>query len=53
MKKLNDLVREKFLNKFGVKIKRYTNNDVYNNLESVLEDIYESCLEREKKLIKI
>ena len=26
----NDLIREKFLNRFGVEIRRYTNNDVYN-----------------------
>ena len=46
----NDLIREKFLNRFGVKIRRYTNNDVYSSLESVLADIYESCLEREKEI---
>ena len=46
----NDLAREKFLNRFGVEIKRYTNNDVYNYLENVLADIYEFCLEKEKKL---
>jgi len=47
----NDLIREKFLNRFGVEIKRYTNNDVYNYLENVLADIYEFCLEKEKKLL--
>jgi len=46
----NDLIREKFLNRFGVKIRRYTNNDVYNDLESVLADIYGSCLEREEEI---
>ena len=46
----NDLAREKFLNRFGVKIRRYTNNDVYNSLESVLTDIHEFCLEREKEI---
>jgi very-short-patch-repair endonuclease len=47
-----DKEREKFLKRFGVKIKRYNNTDVYNNTEAVVGDIYEECLKWDKELKK-
>lgn len=48
----NDLIREEFLSKFGIKTKRYTNTDIYDNLEEVILDIYNFCLKRNKELKK-
>jgi very-short-patch-repair endonuclease len=35
-----DKVRDKFLEGFGFKILRYSNSDVFNNIEGVVTDIY-------------
>ncbi len=45
-----DLEREKFINKFGIIIKRYYNSDVYENLDAVMSNIYESCIKRQEEL---
>lgn len=45
-----DLIRQKELEKRGFKIIRYTNNQVYKQLESVWWDIKNKCEEREKEL---
>lgn len=34
-----DKIRSAFLEKFGIKIIRYTNLDIFENIDSVLEDI--------------
>jgi len=38
-----DLLRTEYLKKFGIKVKRYTNLEVKNNLESVILDLAEEC----------
>ena len=38
-----DNFRQKFLENLGLVVKRYTNNEVKNNLQEVLEDIYKTC----------
>jgi len=35
----HDEVRDEFISQLGIKILRYENKEVYNNLEAVLEDI--------------
>lgn len=35
----NDNIRQKFLEELGIKVKRYTNTDILNNLEGVLVDL--------------
>ena len=34
-----DIVRDKYLNELGMKVLRYSNNDINKNFESVCEDI--------------
>jgi len=48
-----DKEREKFINRFGIIVKRYYNNDVYNNLDAVLSNIYEVCVKRHKELKRL
>lgn len=48
----NDLTRENFLKRFGIKTIRYTNTDIFDDIESVLGDIYDKCLRRQKELKK-
>ena len=38
-----DRIREEFLRDKGLEIIRYTNNDIYNNLENVMEDLWIRC----------
>jgi len=45
-----DLIRQKELEKLGFKIIRYTNSQVYKQLESVWWDIKNKCEERKKWL---
>jgi very-short-patch-repair endonuclease len=45
-----DKEREKFLKRFGIKVIRYINNDVYRHATDVVGDIYEKCLKREREL---
>jgi very-short-patch-repair endonuclease len=35
----SDDVRDSYLNDLGIKVLRYENRDIYNNLDAVLEDI--------------
>lgn len=43
--RVKDAIRDSFLNKCGITVKRYWNNDVFSNVDSVLEDIYNTCSE--------
>ncbi len=43
-----DLIRTKYLEKFGIKVERYTNLDVKNNLNSVIIDLLKRCEERKR-----
>lgn len=45
----HDEMRQKFLEEQGLIVKRYTNTDVKENLEAVLENILEICLELRAK----
>lgn len=38
-----DKIREEFLKDKGFNIIRYTNDDIYSNLDSVLEDLWTKC----------
>ncbi|MDD3190858.1 MAG: endonuclease domain-containing protein [Candidatus Pacebacteria bacterium] len=38
-----DIIREEFLKNRNFEIIRYTNNDVYDNLEGVMEDLSKKC----------
>ena len=38
-----DIQRQKYLENRGFTIKRYTSEQVFNNLSEVLEDIYNTC----------
>lgn len=44
--KLRDHRKENFVRKFGVQLMRFTNTDVYDNLEGVLEEIEETASQR-------
>ena len=37
----NDLERTKFFEDLGIKVKRYTNIEIKNNLNGVMEDLWE------------
>ena len=37
----HDAERERFLKSLGLKIKRYTNEDIFRNIDLVVTDIYE------------
>ncbi|GET30790.1 hypothetical protein SD074_29920 [Prolixibacter sp. SD074] len=45
-----DIGREAELERWGLKVVRFTNQDVLNNLNQVLEKLEEICIERQKKL---
>jgi very-short-patch-repair endonuclease len=38
-----DKTREEFLKNKGFNIIRYANNEIYNNLENVMEDLWIKC----------
>ena len=38
-----DKSREEYLNKFGIKIKRYNNLEIFTNLEMIVTDIKNYC----------
>lgn len=40
----NDIKRQKYLENLGLKVKRYSNNDVYEYLDEVANNIYQCCL---------
>jgi very-short-patch-repair endonuclease len=43
-----DAVRNRFLKEFGITTKRYWNSYILNNLDSVVEDIYNTCTQLSK-----
>ena len=45
-----DIEKEKFINRFGVKIIRFINIDVYKNIDGVLEEICNQCQKRGEEL---
>ncbi|MBU2542671.1 endonuclease domain-containing protein [Patescibacteria group bacterium] len=47
----DDLIRQKELEKLGHKIIRYTNNQVYKQLESVWWDIKNKCEKRKTEIL--
>ena len=40
-----DEIRQKYLESLGIKVKRYTSEQIFNNLEEVIESIRQICLE--------
>lgn len=44
----NDQIRQRYLEQLGLTVKRYNSEQVFNNLESVLTDIYNTCQELNK-----
>jgi len=45
-----DVEKEKFISRFGIKIIRFINVDIYNNIDGVLMEIYNQCKRRESEL---
>ncbi len=41
--------RQKIIEKENVIFKRYTSNDIFNNLGQTLDDLYQTCLELRKR----
>ena len=48
--KTRDSVRTEFLSARGIKVLRFWNNDVFSNLEGVLQKILDESLHRKKQL---
>ncbi len=44
-----DKIRQKYLESLEMTIKRYLNSDIYNNLDSVVGDIIETCQNLDRK----
>jgi very-short-patch-repair endonuclease len=44
-----DKLRQEFLEEQGLKVNRFLNSDIKDNLEEVLEDIYDTCKKRSIK----
>lgn len=42
--KKQDQRRENFLKGLGIKMKRYTNNDILKNMDGVMEDLYKAVV---------
>ena len=40
----NDQLRQKYLENLGLIVKRYSTEDVFNNLGQILDDLYELCV---------
>ena len=47
-----DNLRQEFLENLGLVVKRYTNNEVKNNLQEVLEDIHKTCKNLTQPLLR-
>ncbi len=47
--RIHDAEKEEFVEKLGICVVRFTNTDVYENLEGVLEDIHKIASERLSK----
>jgi len=45
-----DLVKQEYLEKLGILVKRYNSNDIFNNLDNILQDIKFVCDERAARL---
>jgi len=45
-----DIEKENFINRFGIKIIRFINIDIYNHIDGVLWDINCQCKKRESEL---
>ncbi len=46
----NDLIREKYITRFGIKVIRYTNAEIFYNIDDVVGSIYELSVKREGEL---
>ena len=46
-----DQWRQKIIEQEKVIFKRYTSNDIFNNLDQTLEDLYQTCLELKKDIL--
>ena len=49
----NDLVREKYITRFGIKVIRYTNAEIFYNIDEVVGSIYELSVKREGELKRL
>jgi len=47
----NDNEKENFISRFGIKIIRFINLDIYNEIDGVLAEINSQCEKRERELI--
>ena len=45
----NDKIRQKYLENLSITVKRYLNNEIYNNIDNVVSDIIEACDKKVKK----
>ena len=45
----HDMVRQKYIENLGIKIKRIKNSDIYENLDEVVSDIKDICNSLAKK----
>ena len=46
----HDLKRTKILNTFGIKIVRYTNSEIMQNIEGVYDNLMKKLIEREREV---
>ena len=46
-----DIEKENFINRFGIKIIRFINIDIYDHIDGVLMEINYQCKKRERELI--
>ncbi len=49
----NDLIREKYITRFGIKVIRYTNAEIFYNIDDVVGSIYELSVKREGELKRL
>ncbi len=49
----NDLVRKKYITRFGIKVIRYTNVEIFYNIDEVVGSIYELSIKRESELKRL
>jgi very-short-patch-repair endonuclease len=48
---INDVERDKHLQRIGCKVVRYSNNEIFNNEDGVMQDIYENLKTRINKFV--
>jgi len=46
---VRDQWRQNIIEKEGVIFKRYTSNDIFNNLDQTLDDLYQTCIDLQKR----